>query len=175
VTPDEDPVMLQELARQGLRTRACPSMGRRVLIQRNGNVAIDCTAEVHPEVAHARSAWRRAPWAWTSPASTWWRGHRPAAAGAGRRHRRGQRRPRPADAPEARGRNSPSRSARPSSTTCFPPDESGRVPIVGVTGRQHTTAIARLVAWLLHLHGRQVGLACSAGLFLGPRRVEKPG
>jgi cyanophycin synthetase len=54
----------------------------------------------------------------------------------------------------------------------FAPDESGRVPIVGVTGRQHTTAIARLVAWLLHLHGRQVGLACSAGLFLGPRRVE---
>ena len=29
-----------------------PAAGRRVLIQRNGNVAIDCTDEVHPEVAH---------------------------------------------------------------------------------------------------------------------------
>jgi cyanophycin synthetase len=48
------------------------------------------------------------------------------------------------------------------------------VPIVGVTGRQHTTAIARLVAWLLHLGGRQVGLACSAGLFLD-RAASRPG
>ena len=29
--------------------------GRRVLVQRNGNVAIDCTDEVHPEVAHSVS------------------------------------------------------------------------------------------------------------------------
>ena len=44
-------MVLQELARQGLRTQSVPEHGRRVLIQRNGNVAIDCTAELHPEVA----------------------------------------------------------------------------------------------------------------------------
>ena len=29
--------------------------GQRVLVQRNGNVAIDCTDDVHPDVAHAAS------------------------------------------------------------------------------------------------------------------------
>ncbi len=29
-----------------------PAAGRAVVIQRNGNVAVDCTDEVHPEVAH---------------------------------------------------------------------------------------------------------------------------
>jgi cyanophycin synthetase len=33
--------------------------------------------------------------------------------------------------------------------------------------------VSRLVAWLLHLNGHHVGLACGGGLFLGTRRVEK--
>ena len=37
---------------------------------------------------------------------------------------------------------------------------------------QGTAAIARLVAWLLHLSGRYVGLACRDGLFLDRRRVD---
>src|SRR5690606_19309002 len=41
-----------ELARQGLAPDSVPEAGRTVLIQRNGNVAIDVTDEVHPEVAH---------------------------------------------------------------------------------------------------------------------------
>ncbi len=38
--------------RQGLGAESAPEAGRRVLIQRNGNLAIDCTDSVHPEVAH---------------------------------------------------------------------------------------------------------------------------
>ena len=45
--------------------------------------------------------------------------------------------------------------------------------MVGVAGSRGTTAIARLVAWLLHLSGKQVGLACADGLYLGGRCVEK--
>ena len=45
--------VLLDLQRQGLTPAAVPAAGRRVLIQRNGNVAVDCTDEVHPEVAHA--------------------------------------------------------------------------------------------------------------------------
>jgi cyanophycin synthetase len=44
---------------------------------------------------------------------------------------------------------------------------------VGVAGSRGSHQIARLVAWLLHLNGRHVGLACRDGLFLGTRRVEK--
>ena len=41
-----------------------------------------------------------------------------------------------------------------------------------MAGSRHGNAIARLVAWLLHLSGRQVGLACDDGLFLGNRKVD---
>ena len=58
----------------------------------------------------------------------------------------------------------------------FPQESSadaGRIPLVGITGSRDTTAISRLVAWLLHVAGRNVGLACADGLYLGGRRVEK--
>ena len=40
-------------------------------------------------------------------------------------------------------------------------------------GSSGKTPVARLVAWLLHLDGRRVGLACSEGIFLGARQVER--
>jgi cyanophycin synthetase len=43
---------------------------------------------------------------------------------------------------------------------------------VGITGTQHTGRIARLVAWLAHISGKHVGLACSEGLYLDGRQVE---
>ena len=46
-----DGVIIADLARQGFTSTDIPAVGQRVLIQRNGNVAIDCTDEVHPEVA----------------------------------------------------------------------------------------------------------------------------
>jgi cyanophycin synthetase len=59
----------------------------------------------------------------------------------------------------------------------FPEAESvekyGRIPIVGVAGTRGTNTIARLVAWLLHLSGPKVGLACRDGLFLDRKRVER--
>ncbi|MGZ5781653.1 MAG: Mur ligase family protein, partial [Burkholderiaceae bacterium] len=55
----------------------------------------------------------------------------------------------------------------------FAPDESGRIPVVGVTGTQGTTLITRLVAWFLQLDGKYVGLACGDGLYLNNRQVVK--
>ncbi|MEY3740119.1 MAG: hypothetical protein RLZZ192_795, partial [Pseudomonadota bacterium] len=40
-----------ELKRQGFEANSIIPAGREVLIQRNGNVAFDCTSDVHPEVA----------------------------------------------------------------------------------------------------------------------------
>ena len=48
----------------------------------------------------------------------------------------------------------------------FDETESGRIPIVGVAGSHSVTEVSRLVAWLLQLSGRHVGLACRGGLFL---------
>jgi cyanophycin synthetase len=59
----------------------------------------------------------------------------------------------------------------------FPAEENqegmtGRIPVVGVAGTRQTATISRVVAWLLHLGGHHTGLACRDGLFLDRRRVE---
>ncbi len=42
---------LIELRKQGLTPESIPSLGKRVLLRRNGDLTTDCTAEVHPAVA----------------------------------------------------------------------------------------------------------------------------
>jgi cyanophycin synthetase len=171
VTPGEDPVVLRELARQGLSVDSVPEHGRRVLIQRNGNVSIDCTDQIHPEVAFAAGLAARTVGLDIAgidlvcedigkPLQAQGGALVEVNAGPGLlMHLK------PAE-------GTPQPVGQAIVDHLFAEDESGRVPIVGVTGTAGTTPIARLVAWLLHLHGKQVGLACSAGLFLGPRRVE---
>lgn len=168
----EDPVVLLDLQRQGFTPESVPPAGKSVLIQRNGNVAIDCTAEVHPEVAHAVSLAARTvgldiagvdlvteniakPLAATGGAIV------EVNAGPGLlMHLK------PAG-------GAPQPVGQAIIDHLFAADETGRIPIVGVAGSKGGRQIARLVAWLLHLNGRHVGLACRDGLFLGTRRVEK--
>jgi cyanophycin synthetase len=54
----------------------------------------------------------------------------------------------------------------------FPDHDTGRIPVVGITGSAGTTELAHLVAELLRLGGKHTGLACGDGLFLNRRRVE---
>jgi cyanophycin synthetase len=168
----EDAVVLLELQRQGLTGDGIPEAGRRVLIQRNGNVAIDCTAQVHPEVAHAVSLAARTigldiagvdlvtsdiskPLSETGGAIV------EVNAGPGLlMHLK-----------PAEGMPQPVGQAI--IDHLFAEDENGRIPIVGVAGSRGTAQVSRLVGWLLHLNGRHVGLACGDGLFLGTRRVER--
>ncbi|NMS52802.1 hypothetical protein, partial [Vibrio parahaemolyticus] len=42
----------------------------------------------------------------------------------------------------------------------FPAEEEGRLPVVGVTGTRGTALVSRLAAWLIHLGGRHTGVAC---------------
>ncbi|MDH0864155.1 cyanophycin synthetase [Mitsuaria sp. GD03876] len=168
----DDPVVLLDLQRQGLAGDGVPEAGRRVLIQRNGNVAIDCTAQIHPEVAHAVSLAVRTvgldiagvdlvtadiskPLSETGGAIV------EVNAGPGLlMHLK-----------PAEGMPQPVGQAI--IDHLFAEDEGGRIPVVGVAGSRGTAQVARLVAWLLHLNGRCVGLACGDGLFLGTRRVER--
>jgi cyanophycin synthetase len=55
----------------------------------------------------------------------------------------------------------------------FAADETGRIPLVGVTGTHGRKAVAKLVARFLYLAGQHVGVACSDGIFLGRRQVQK--
>ncbi|MFM2085337.1 MAG: hypothetical protein RLZZ237_206, partial [Pseudomonadota bacterium] len=53
VKPHESGEVILELERQGMTALSVPQAGQKVLIQPNGNVAIDVTDEVHPSVVHA--------------------------------------------------------------------------------------------------------------------------
>ncbi|MSQ66902.1 MAG: cyanophycin synthetase [Gammaproteobacteria bacterium] len=55
----------------------------------------------------------------------------------------------------------------------FPAGEDGRIPLVGITGCADTTSVAQLLGYLLYLHGRSVGVACAAGIFLGQRCIQQ--
>ncbi len=168
----EDGSILADLERQGLAPDSVPAAGRRVLIQRNGNVANDCTDEVHPDFARIASLAVRTvgldiagvdlvaqdiarPLAGQAAAVV------EVNAGPGLL----------AHLKPAVG--SPRPVGKAIVDHLFPPGDDGRIPIVGIAGGSDTSRIARLTAWLLQLAGRQVGLACREGLFLGNRRVDE--
>jgi cyanophycin synthetase len=167
----EDGTLLADLQRQGLTPHSVPTAGQRVLVQRNGNVAIDCTDEVHPEVAYAVGLAARVIGLDIAGIDLVCRDiGRPLAAQGGAivevnagpgllmHLKPAQGRPRPV--------------GRAIVDHLMPDGDSGRIPIVGVTGSRDATRIARLVAWLLHLSGRHVGLACADGLYIDRRRVD---
>ncbi|MBH1958034.1 MAG: cyanophycin synthetase [Burkholderiales bacterium] len=176
-----DGAILLDLQRQGLSPDAVPAAGREVLIQRNGNVAIDCTDEVHPEVDYIVSLAARVVGLDIAGVDVVAQDiSRPlheqggaivevnAGPGLLMHLKPAQGAPRPVgraicDHLFARNTDTPDHRSQGS---------DGRIPIIGIAGSGGTQHIARLVAWLLHLSGRYTGLACQDGLFLDQRRVE---
>ena len=65
-----DSAVRLELERQGLNAQSVPAAGHDVLIQRNGNVSIDVTDEVHPDVA-TLWRWRHVLSVWMWPVLIW--------------------------------------------------------------------------------------------------------
>lgn len=170
-----DGVILLDLQRQGLNPDSVPAAGRRVLVQRNGNVAIDCTDAVHAEVRHAVALAARVVGLDIAGVDV-------VAADISRPlHEQGGAVVEVNAGPgllmhlkPAEGTPRPVGQAIvehlfPASADPHP----GRIPIVGIAGTRDTHTIARAVAWLIHLSGRHTGLACRDGLFLGTRRVER--
>ena len=173
---DEEEAIVLELQRQGLRPDDIPAAGREVLIQRNGNVSIDCTDEVHPEVDYIVSLAARVVGLdiagidlvaqdISKPLHAQGGAIVEVNAGPGLlMHLK------PAEgAPRPVGR-----------AICdhlFPEapegSHSGRIPVVGVSGSTGSHHVARLVAWLLQLSGKHTGLACRDGLFVDGRCLDK--
>ncbi len=167
-----DAAIQLDLTRQGFTPDSVPAEGKRVLIQRNGNVAFDCTDELHPELAEVVALAARVVGLdiagvdlvaedISRPLSGQDAAVVEVNAGPGllMHLKPAQGQPRPVGVAIV--------------DHLFSPSDSGRVPLIGVTGRQGTTQIARLIAWLVRLSGRHVGLACNDGLFLDRRQVDR--
>jgi cyanophycin synthetase len=168
---EREPVIRQLLERQGLSPDGVPKDARRVLIQRNGNVAIDCTDQMHPEVSYMAGLAARVVGLDVAGIDL-------VAQDISRPlHEQGGAIVEVNAGPGLLMHLKPAQgSPRPvGKAICdhlFPEGASGRVPVVGVAGSQDTHTVAQLVAWILQLSGRITGTACQNGLFLDRRRVE---
>ncbi|MER2541258.1 MAG: cyanophycin synthetase [Azonexus sp.] len=167
-----DSAARMELERQNLTADSVPAQDREVLIQRNANHAFDVTDDVHPETAALVSLAARVIGLdiagidlvaedISKPLSE--QGGAIVEVNAGpsllMHLKPGIGKPRPV--------------GKAIVDNLFAPDESGRIPVVGVTGTHGKTAVAKLVAHLVYMSGRRVGLACSDGVHLNRRHVQK--
>ncbi|MCC7083505.1 MAG: cyanophycin synthetase [Pirellulales bacterium] len=57
-------------------------------------------------------------------------------------------------------------------STIFPEGQTGRIPVVSVTGVNGKTTTTRLIAHMVRQTGRHVGMTCTEGVFLDDRRLE---
>ncbi|MBV6410012.1 MAG: Cyanophycin synthetase [Rhodocyclaceae bacterium] len=169
---EREPAVQLELKRQGFAPESVPPAGKKVLIIRYGNLADDVTDEVHLDVAEAATLAARVVGLdiagvdivaedISRPLDEQRGAIVEVNAGPGLlMHLK-----------PAKGKPRPVGEAI--ADSLFPSGGKGRIPIVGIAGTQGTNLIARLVAWLLQLTGKHVGLACRDGLFLDKRQVEK--
>lgn len=170
IKPDESAEIILELKRQGMDAMSIPAHDQNVLIQINGNVAVDVTDEVHPENARLVALATRIVGLdiagidlvcedISKPlqeqrgaiievnASPGLLSHLKPAVG------------KPRDIGAAIIKH------------LFGKEDNGRMPIVGVAGSKGGSLIARLVSSMLSMSGKYSGVACSDGLYLDQRQV----
>jgi cyanophycin synthetase len=167
---DEHTTSVLELKRQGLSAGSVPEAGREVLIMRTGNMSMDVTDLVHPDVAALAVLAARVVGLdiagvdlvaqdISKPLGPQGGAVVEVNAGPGLlmhlKPATGQ--PRPVGQAIA--------------NHLFKPEDNGRIPVVGLMGDGDTTQAAQLLAWLLHLKGLHTGLSCANGLFLNQRQL----
>ncbi len=171
VVPSESQEILLELQRVGLTPDSVPVAGQKVLIQQNGNVAHDITDRVHPSVvAMAALAARVVGLDIAGIDMVLEDASKPLSEQQGAVIEVNASPGLLAHIKPANGEGRPVGKAI--INHLFNGNRDGRIPIVGVTGTQRTGRIARLIAWLVHISGKHVGLACSEGLYLDGRKVD---
>jgi cyanophycin synthetase len=166
-----DPAACIELSRQKLTPDSVPDEGREVLIQRNANHEFDVTDDVHPDTAAIAALAARIVGLdiagidlvvedISRPLTEQGGAIVEVNAGPGllMHLKPGVGKPRPVGQAIV--------------NHLFPDGATERIPVIGITGSQGKTSVARLLAHLLQLSGKNVGTACSDGLFLGRRKVE---
>jgi cyanophycin synthetase len=161
-----------EIARQGYESDSIVPVGTKVLVQRNGNHAFDVTDEVHPSIAATASLAARVIGLDIAGIDL--------VVGDISRPLNEQN----GAIVEVNAGPSLLMHIKPVVGTprpvgkaivdhLFPDQDNGRIPIVGISGSYGKTAVAHIVARLLILSGKQTGLACSDGLYLDYRQIDK--
>jgi cyanophycin synthetase len=169
---DYDAVVMADLARQGFDPDSVPPDGKRVMIQRNGNVLNDVTDLVHPRVAEDVVLAARAVGLDIAGIDV-------VADDISRplEEQRGAVVEVNAGPGLLMHINPSSGKPRPVGQAIvdmlFAAGENGRIPVACVTGTAGTTATARLLARLLAAPGRRVGLACREGIEVGDRVLDR--
>jgi cyanophycin synthetase len=172
-----DPVAMSVLAEQGLSPSAVPPAGSRVLIRRNGNLstggtAADVTDLVHPEVAaRAIEAARTVGLDIagvdvlandiTRPLEEQGGAIVEINAGPGLRMHIEPSSGQPRPVGEA------------IVSTMFASGDTGRIPIVSVTGTNGKTTTTRLIAHVLRSRGLTVGMTSTDGIYIADRRIDR--
>jgi cyanophycin synthetase len=172
LAPQHGAEIILELERQGLTAYSIPLDGQKVLLQANGNVAIDVTDLVHPEVARVAALATRIVGldiagidVVTDDIS------RPLAEQRGAIIEVNASPGLLAHLKPAEGKPRPVGTAI--IAHLFEENESGRIPIVGVAGSKSTDLISRLVGSMMSMSGKHAGVVCANGLYLDQRQVVK--
>lgn len=170
VNPSESAEVILELERAGLTPESIPAKDQKILIQRNGNVAFDVTDIMHPTVAATAALAARIVGLDIAGVDMVLEDiSKPMNSQRGAVIEVNASPGLLAHIKPAQGQGQPVGKAV--IDHLFHAERDGRIPIIGITGTQKTARIARLVAWLAHISGKHVGLACSEGLYLDGRQV----
>lgn len=168
---DQHATSVLELQRQGLSGDSVPEPGRTVLVMRTGNMSMDVTDLVHPDVAAQAVLAARVVGLdiagvdlvtqdIAKPLGPQGGAVVEVNAGPGllMHLKPATGKPRPVGQAIA--------------SHLFKPQDDGRIPIAGIMGDGDTTRAAQLLAWLMHLKGWLTGLSCADGLFLNQRQLQ---
>ncbi len=171
IKPTDGEILL-DLQRQKLTPDSIPSQGQRVLIQRNGNVALDVTDKLHPDVtAMATLAARVVGLDIAGIDLVAEDISRPLAEQRGAIIEVNASPGLLAHIKPAGGE--PREVGAAIVEHLFEAEKSARIPVVGITGTRGAALIARLTGWIFHMAGRYAGVACSEGLYMNGRQIEK--
>jgi cyanophycin synthetase len=164
-----------ELNRQNVTPESVIPKGQAVLLQRNGNMAIDCTDDVHPDVAYYATLAAKIVGLDIAGMDMILKDVSQPMQGQGAILEVNA-------GPGLLMHLKPTNGApRPVGMAIadhlFPRSEedrdAGRIPVVGIVGTRENAFIARLVGWLLQLSGKRTGVASSEGMFLANRQTQK--
>ena len=164
-----------ELKRQNVTPESVIPKGQAVLLQRNGNMAIDCTDDVHPDVAYYATLAAKIVGLDIAGMDMILKDVSQPMQGQGAILEVNA-------GPGLLMHLKPTHGApRPVGMAIadhlFPrtddDTDAGRIPLVGIVGTRQNAFVARLVGWLLQLSGRRTGVASSEGMFLANRQTQR--
>ena len=168
----ENPVTRLELARQGLNADSVLPIGQSAVVERTGNMSVDVTGQVHPDVAEIAALAARVVGLDLAGVDLVARDiGQPLAPQGGAVVEVNAGPSLLMHLKPAVGRPQP--VGQTIMQHLFADGQSSRVPIVGLLGDGHSSLAARLIASLLQLNGLRTALACRDGLFLGERQLAQ--